>query len=327
VIGYKVFESDWTCRGFKYEIGKTYHHEGMPVCCQEGFHFCKKLADCFDYYPFVSTNKIAFVESRGAVVSDDNKKFCTNAIKILAEIDWHTGLELVNTGQACTGLCNSGNRNSGNRNSGNCNSGNWNSGNRNSGNRNSGNRNSGNRNSGDWNSGDSNSGNCNSGNRNSGDCNSGDCNSGDCNSGTWNSGDYNSGDCNSGNCNSGDWNSGNCNSGFFNTTTPKLRFFDVETDISLQEWMDSDAYYVMRTMPTPTNMWILIEDMTIEEKILHEESETTGGYLKKVEVTTEQLDGWWQGLSDQDKAVIKNIPNFDAQKFAQITGISEELID
>ena len=91
--------------------------------------------------------------------------------------------------------------------------------------------------------------------------------------------------------------------------------------------MDSDAYYVMRTMPTPTNIWILIEDMTIEEKILHEESETTGGYLKKVEVTTEQLDGWWQGLSDQDKAVIKNIPNFDAQKFAQITGISEELID
>ena len=292
MIGFKVFESDWTCRGFKYEIGKTYHHEGMPVCCQEGFHFCKKLADCFDYYPFVSTNKIAFVESRGAVVSDDNKKFCTNAIKILAEIDWHTGLELVNTGQACTGLCNSGNRNSGD----------WNSGNRNSGDRNSGNRNSG-----DWNSGD--------------------CNSGNCNSGDWNSGDWNSGDWNSGDWNSGDWNSGNCNSGFFNTTTPKLRFFDVETDISLQEWMDSDAYYVMRTMPTPTNMWILIEDMTIEEKILHEESETTGGYLKKVEVTTEQLDGWWQGLSDQDKAVIKNIPNFDAQKFAQITGISEELID
>ena len=155
--GYKVFNGDWTCRDFKYEVGKTYEMEESPQCCGRGFHFCTNLADCFNYYSFNTDNKVAEVEALGEIdKDDDDTKHCTNKIKIVREIAWEEVLT----------LCNSGNRNSGNRNSGN--------------------RNSGNRNSGDCNSGDCNSGDCNSGNRNSGDCNSGDCNSGDCNSGDWN---------------------------------------------------------------------------------------------------------------------------------------------
>ena len=140
--GYKVFNEDWTCRDFKYEVGKTYEMEESPQCCDRGFHFCTNLADCFNYYSFNTDNKVAEVEALGEIDKDnDDTKHCTNKIKIVRELAWEEVLTLCNSGNR-----NSGNRNSGNRNSGDCNSGNWNSGNWNSGNRNSGNRNSG-----DWN--------------------------------------------------------------------------------------------------------------------------------------------------------------------------------
>ena len=170
--GYKVFNSDWTCRGYQYEIGKTYEIAESPKCCKVGFHFCEKLVDCLNYYSFDPNNKVAEIEAIGEIHFDDtNSKCCTNKIVILKELKWSEVLD----------MCNSGKGNSGNRNSGNYNSGNYNSGNRNSGNRNSGNYNSGNRNSGYYNSGNYNSGHYNSGYYNSGYYNSGDYNSGHCN--------------------------------------------------------------------------------------------------------------------------------------------------
>ena len=157
--GYKVFNSDWTCRGFQYNVGQVYEMDGKPICCDRGFHFCKKASDCFNYYSFDSDNKVAEVEALGDIdTNNDDSKCSTNKIYIIREITWQEVLDLVNLGKGCTGLRNSGDWNSGNWNSGNCNSGDWNSGNRNSGLRNSGNCNSGNCNSGDWNSGNRNSG-------------------------------------------------------------------------------------------------------------------------------------------------------------------------
>lgn len=127
IKGYKVFNPDWTCRGFKYEVGKTYKHEGNIKICGAGFHFCRKASDCFNYYDFNKNNKVAEVEALG-LVETQNDKSVTNEIKILREIKWQEVLEIVNEGIGCTGLCNSGNRNSGNRNSGNWNAGNCNSG-------------------------------------------------------------------------------------------------------------------------------------------------------------------------------------------------------
>ena len=153
--GYKVFNSDWTCRGFQFEVGKVFEEDVTPVCCDKRFHFCTKASDCFSYYDFDPNNKVAEVEALGEIDSnDEDSKCCTNKIKIVREINWQEVLELVNLGKACTGLCNSGDYNSGNRNSGNRNSGDYNSGDWNSGDWNSGDYNSGNRNSGDWNSGD-----------------------------------------------------------------------------------------------------------------------------------------------------------------------------
>ena len=137
--GYKVFNSDWTCRGYQYEIGKTYEIAESPKCCKVGFHFCEKLIDCFNYYSFDPNNKVAEIEAIGEIDFDDtNSKCCTNKIVILKELKWNEVLDMCNSGKGNSGHHNSGNYNSGNRNSGYHNSGNYNSGNYNSGYRNSG---------------------------------------------------------------------------------------------------------------------------------------------------------------------------------------------
>ena len=165
--GYKVFHSDWTCRGYQYEVGKTYEILENPKCCEKGFHFCKKIIDCFHYYSFDPANKIAEIEAIGKIDTDDtDSKCCTNKIIILKELEWREVLDMCNSGKLNSEIYNSGNNNSGNYNSGNYNNGNYNSGN----------YNSGNHNTGDGNCGNNNSGNNNSGNYNCGDYNSGHCN-------------------------------------------------------------------------------------------------------------------------------------------------------
>ena len=318
--GYKVFNPDWTCNDFQYKVGKTFEMEGEVIMCRRGFHFCKKATDCFEYYSFDSKNKVAEVEALGDVETEGNKS-CTNKIHIIRELSWYEVLDLVNTGAGNTGIINSGDRNSGNINSGDRNSGNINSGDMNSGDMNSGDWNSGNRNSGYRNSGDMNSGDMNSGDRNSGDRNSGNRNSGDMNSGNMNSGNKNSGDMNSGDMNSGDWNLSNNNSGCFNTERHQLYFFDKPSNMTFKEWRNSEAYYLLTGIDFME--WVYFKDMTEEEKKKHPEAETTGGYLKQYDLK-ESANEWWSELDDYEKEVIKNIPNFDAEKFYKITGVKVE---
>lgn len=112
VRGFKVFNPDWTCRGFQYEVGKIFEEDVEPSCCDRGFHFCENAADCFNYYSFNPDNKVAEVIAYGDIVRGDDK-CCTNKIKIVREIPWQELLTIVNTGKSCTGLCNTGNRNTG----------------------------------------------------------------------------------------------------------------------------------------------------------------------------------------------------------------------
>ena len=289
--GYKAFLSDMTTMhgdDTVYEVGKTYTVEGEVKICENGYHFCKKCADVYDYYS--KPCRICEVSVTGAVQTQGNKSV-GRKLKILREL----------TADEISSLCNSGNWNSGNRNSGNCNSGNYNSGNRNSGNWNSGNRNSG-----DWNSGN---------------YNSGDWNSGNWNSGNWNSGYRNSGNRNSGNCNSGNWNSGNWNSGYCNTTEPTVRLFDHQTDITFSDFRQSRAYDLLCSIPSDCLTWKYSEYMTDDEKAEHPEHETTGGflYLEKAD-----RQAWWESLSDESKAAITSMPYFDADKFYMCTNIRVE---
>ena len=284
VKGYKVFNPDWTCRGFQYEVGKIFEEDVKPSCCDRGFHFCKKAADCFSYYSFNSKNKVAEVIALGEV-DTDGKKSCTNKIQIVREIPWQELLTIVNIGKDCTGFCNTGD---------------WNTGD----------RNTGNRNTGDWNTG----------NRNTGDCNTGDCNTGNRNTGNRNTGDWNTGDCNTGDCNTGDWNKSSFNTGCFNTEEPKIMLFNKPSDMTYREWIDSDARYLLNRIPKDVVEWVYEEDMTDEEKVANPTYETTGGYLKVLD-ESECGQLWWGSLSDLQKNHIKSIPNFDAEIFEQCTGI------
>jgi hypothetical protein len=242
------------------------------------------------------------VEALGEI-SESGDKCSTNKIHIIREITWHEVLELVNSGKACTGINNSGDGNSGNGNHGH-------------------------RNTRDFNVGNGNSGNRNVGSHNSGAYNIGSHNSGDFNNGSYNSGSLNIGFYNVGNYNEGDYNIGDFNRasnviGCFNTRPQKLKFFDKETDMTLDEWRNSSACFILRRIKLRPVNWIRSECMSDEEKTKHPEYKTTGGCLK----TRDKADcysEWWEQLSERDKSTVKNIPNFDAEKFYQITEIKIE---
>ena len=244
--GYKAFEKDLTCRGFQYEVGKEYEMDESPEPCERGFHFCETIANCYQFYPMEDGTRICEIEALGEVATDDNKKFCTNKIRIVAEVT-EEYIRKANNDKSSSGYCNSGG---------------WNSGN---------------------------------------------CNSGNCNSGGWNS---------------GDWNSGNCNSGAFNTkTNPFIKMFDQESEWTMDDWLNSQARYIMSCCPYTYSDFVLKADMTPEEIEKHPECETIGGYVKVFGITDEDKQKWWDGLDGEDKASVMSLPNFDKDKFYKCTGI------
>ncbi len=100
--GYKVFNPDWTCKGFQYKVGETFKHDGTIEVCNAGFHFCEKVADCFNYYSFDSSNKVAEIEAVGNVKTRGDKSV-TDEIRIVREISWHEVLDLANEGKKLYG--------------------------------------------------------------------------------------------------------------------------------------------------------------------------------------------------------------------------------
>ena len=86
IIGFKGFDKDLSCRGFQYEVGKTYDLKGEVECCKRGFHFCENPLEVFDYYP-PCTSRFCQVEGGGSVdKSEDDSKVATSHIHISEEI-------------------------------------------------------------------------------------------------------------------------------------------------------------------------------------------------------------------------------------------------
>ncbi len=144
--------------------------------------------------------------------------------------------------------------------------------------------------------------------------NSGDYNSGYRNSGDYNSGYRNSGDRNSGYRNSGIFNKTNYSNGVFCNIEPKICIFNIQTDWTLKEFINSKYYDAIMSSDFPLTEW---------EQLPETPENGVDGKLK-VNTYEEACRRWWSGMSDKNKAIIKEIPNFDIDVFCDITGLDNK---
>lgn len=96
IRGFKVFNPDWTCRDKQYTCPGAFEEDVAPSVCDRGMHFCKKAADCFNYYSFNPENKVAEVIALAERTVEDGDKCATNYLEIVREISWQEVLEIVN---------------------------------------------------------------------------------------------------------------------------------------------------------------------------------------------------------------------------------------
>ena len=96
--------------------------------------------------------------------------------------------------------------------------------------------------------------------------------------------------------------------------------FNKPSEWTYQNWLESEACYLLNQIPCDVLEYIEFNDMTDEEKAAHLKAETTGGYLQMSEKINQRQE-WYDSLSDDNKTAIKSIPNFDKDIFKDITGI------
>ncbi|WP_319061961.1 hypothetical protein [Pseudomonas aeruginosa] len=90
VTAYKGFKQDLTCRGYQFEIGGTYKHEGEVDACASGFHSCEYPLDVFGYYA-PGKSRFAIVKASGQLSRhDDDSKIASATLVVEAEISMPT---------------------------------------------------------------------------------------------------------------------------------------------------------------------------------------------------------------------------------------------
>ena len=96
-----------------------------------------------------------------------------------------------------------------------------------------------------------------------------------------------------------------------------IRIFNKPSGMSLRDFYRSRYYDALCSAPFILTEWI---EYTDEEKAEDEDKALIGGYLKTYTME-EAWANWWDELTDENKEIIKSIPNFDAEIFKEITGI------
>jgi len=149
--------------------------------------------------------------------------------------------------------------------------------------------------------------------------NSGKGNSGRSNAGNDNAGNDNAGNDNAGNRNAGYSNAGNDNAGAFNNLQANYMLFNKPSNWTYEDFINSTAFGYLQQVNT--TIWVSSYQMTDEEKKSYPYHVTTGGF-NRVLPYKEAFKNSWNNWSETARQSFKDLPNFDALVFEEITGIS-----
>lgn len=86
--------------------------------------------------------------------------------------------------------------------------------------------------------------------------------------------------------------------------------------MTMDEFYGSKYGFVLTRVPIRQTEWVECEP----EEMDTEEKRATGGYLK-IYTYKEACAKWWAAMGEEDKEIIKSMPNFDKDVFKDITGI------
>ena len=181
-------------------------------------------------------------------------------------------------------------------------------------------------NTGDCSTGHYSTGNCSTGDRSTGDCSTGYCSTGnystgdrstgDCSTGHYSTGNYSTGSRSTGNRSTGHWSISNYSTGHFSTENYS-GFGTFDKPCTIDEWNNA---YKPGWIYFSLTEWVDKEDMNYKEKEDNPSYEITGGYLK----VYEYQEAWrrsYDSATREEQLKIKDLPNFDKDKFKQISGI------
>ena len=88
IIAYKAMNPDMTCRGKKYEVGKTYF-EDKADCCNEGMHACENPFEVLCYYSMKDNPRFFEVECGGEISkSDEGSKLACTELTVRGELNF-----------------------------------------------------------------------------------------------------------------------------------------------------------------------------------------------------------------------------------------------
>ena len=99
--------------------------------------------------------------------------------------------------------------------------------------------------------------------------------------------------------------------------------FNKPTHITLNQLKASPVNYLIEELCRMKSQVSFIQEkqMTDQEKADHRDYEVTGGFIR---VEPDRTQDWWDNLSEENKNLIKELPNFDPDIFYKCTGIKVE---